>query len=96
MPEYSEYSDWPEILRVLLIGNGIINNLVEPGIQLAELEHELPRLRKWLEGDLPEELRESSNEELIRQAGYLGQFAGRLNHVLRQVEALTGGREHVG
>lgn len=87
---------WPNALRVLFIGNGVVNNLVEPSIQLTELEKEIPQLCQWL-SIMPEELRNLAIEEIKRQVEYLTMFSKRLNQVLLSlgtVEDLGGrGRE---
>lgn len=90
-----EFFDWPEVLRVLLAGTGLINNLVEPSIQLEELERELPRLQRWLEGAVPEDLQEVIKEELVKQAEYLGNFASQFARVFQQLEALTKGGKRI-
>lgn len=83
--------EWPDVLRALFLGGGVMNNLVEPGIQLEELEKELPGVGRWFKGAVPEDLREVTREELTRQAVYFKNFNVKLNRVLEQIERILDG-----
>lgn len=82
---------WPEVMRLLWLGKGVLSNLLEPEIQLSELISELPRIRKLAE-QLPAGQQQLAAAEWERQYAELARFRDRLDALLAEL-AKTSGKE---
>ena len=87
---------WHSALRTLLLGVGLMNNLTEAGVQLRQLESELPNLLAQNQ-QLPPDFQGMTYEECIRQVRYSRSFYDDLGRMLQKYNlVVTEGEKNNG
>ena len=82
--------EWPNILRILLLGNGLINNLAEPEIQADELLSQIRILQECLCSDgVSASQKQLIYDEIRRQYDYLFRFNKKLTELLKDYKRDT-------
>lgn len=83
---------WAKALEIMFLGNGIINNLAEPRVQLKELLKQKGEIGLLLDDpDLSADKKELFREELRRQSGYIAAFYDSLGELITAYEECTKG-----
>lgn len=81
---------WPDILRILLLGNGLINNLAEPEVQANELLSQIRLLQECLcSNDILARHKQLICDEIRRQYDYLFRFNKKLTALLEDYKRDT-------
>jgi len=89
MDEHKKMESWPDALRVLLLGNGLVNNLSEPEIQIGELLKKVDILQdSFADAELSLEKKKLICNELQRQYKYLNHFHDELSLLLTYVQKI--------
>ena len=86
MERAKESTAWPEGLKILLLGNGVITNLAEPLVQINELAAKMPILRELMTDGLEQEKQSLVVEELARQLQLMSEFNARLQQSMVQIK----------
>jgi len=89
MDEHKKMESWPDALRVLLLGNGLVNNLAEPEVQIGELLKRIDILHDaFHDTALSTEKKNLICDELQRQYKYLNHFHDKLSMFLTYVQEI--------
>ena len=89
MDEHKKMGNWPDIVRVLLLGNGLVNNLAEPEIQIGDLLKKADILQSsFADAELSSEKKKLICNELQRQYKYLNHFHDELSLLLTYVQEI--------
>ena len=87
MDEHKKIESWPDALRVLLLGNGLVNNLAEPEIQIGSLLKKVGMLQEaFADTELSPEKKKLICNELQRQYKYLNHFHDELSLLLTYLQ----------
>lgn len=85
---------WPEMMRFCWLGNGIVNNLQEPSVQLDEFNSQVMLVEEGLAtGRFSPGEQKMIAEELARQMEYMIAFQEKLHNALTRISAVVG-RKH--
>lgn len=89
MDKSTGVESWSGVLRVLLLGNGLVNNLAEPEIQIGDLLKKIDILQaSFSDTSLSSEKKELICSELQRQYKYLNHFYEELSTFLAYVQKI--------
>lgn len=89
MDEHKKIESWPDALRVLMLGNGLVNNLAEPEIQIGDLLKKVDILQdSFADAELSPEKKKLICNELQRQYKYLNHFHDELSLFLKYVQEI--------
>lgn len=89
MDKRSGLESWPDALRVLLLGNGLVNNLVEPEVQIGDLLKKIDILHEaFHDTALSTKKKKLICDELQRQYKYLNHFHDELTMLLTYVQEI--------
>jgi len=90
----STAGNWPEMMRFCWIGNGIVNNLQEPSVQLDEFNSKVMFVEEGLAtSKFSSGEQKMIAEELARQMEYMAAFQEKLQNALTRISAIVG-RKH--
>lgn len=87
--------DWKECLRIMLLGNSIIENLSEANVEVKELSIQINEMQQiLLEDTIEEEQKELIRDELKRQISYMNEFHVALGNVVTVYSKMTEEAHH--